>query len=108
MRRVCSLVILAAAMLSGEPPTSWTDPDTGHRVVRLTREPGSASLYFNENGYTPDGKWMIYTTPDGISVLDLTTLQTHPVVHGQVRAICVGRKTPTVFYIKTQENALYS
>ena len=29
------------------PPTSWVDPDTGHRVIRLTREPGSDSFYFN-------------------------------------------------------------
>ena len=39
-----------------EPPTSWVDPDTGHRVIRLTREPGSDSFYFNYNGYTPDGE----------------------------------------------------
>jgi oligogalacturonide lyase len=48
---------------SAEPPTSWVDPDTGHRVIRLTREPGSDSFYFNYNGYTPDGKKMAYTTP---------------------------------------------
>ena len=29
---------------TAEPPVSWIDPDTGHRVVRLTREPDSASL----------------------------------------------------------------
>jgi Tol biopolymer transport system component len=39
------------------------DPDTGHRVIRLTREPGSDSFYFNVNGYTPDGKKMAYSTP---------------------------------------------
>ena len=90
-----------------EPPTSWIDADTGHRVIRLTREPNSASLYFNENGYTPDGKRMIYTTPDGISVLDLKTLETRSIVQGQVRAIQVGHKTPTIYYTKTQEGALY-
>ena len=31
-----------------EPPTEWVDADTGHRVVRLSREPGSASLYFHQ------------------------------------------------------------
>ncbi len=68
------LVLLFTMMLDGaEPPTSWVDPDTGHRVVRLTTEPGSASLYFNQNGYTADGKKMVYTTPGGISVLDLAT-----------------------------------
>ena len=94
------------------PPRSWIDPDTGHRVIRLTDEPGSASLYFNDNGYTPDGSEMIYTTTadGGISVVNLRTYATHPVVPGPVRAICVGQKTPSVFYLKTEGAAqvLYS
>jgi len=90
------------------PPKSWIDKDTGHRVVRLTNEPGSASFYFNVNAYTPDGNEMIYTTPEGISVLDLKTLKTRQVVQGHVRAIIVGHKTQSVFYIKPEENAIYS
>ena len=90
------------------PPTSWIDKDTGHRIVRLTREPGSASFYFNVNAYTPDGNEMIYTTPEGISVLNLKTLATRSVVSGKVRAIVVGHKTQSVFYIKPEENALYA
>jgi oligogalacturonide lyase len=89
------------------PPASWIDKDTGHRVVRLTTEPGSASFYFNVNAYTPDGNEMIYTTPEGISVLNLKTLKTRSVVQGKVRAIVVGHKTQSVFYIKPEENALY-
>ncbi len=47
------------------PPTSWIDPDTGHRVLRLTSdEPGSDDFYFNYNPFTPDGKKMAYMTPD--------------------------------------------
>src|SRR5580692_6179099 len=56
------------------PPKSWIDPDTGHRVIRLTDEPGSASLYFNDNGFTPDGKKMVYLLPKGLGVVDLTML----------------------------------
>lgn len=104
------LIVLTAPLLVGaeEEPNSWVDPDTGHRVIQLTREPGSASLYFNESGYTPDGKRMIYTTPDGISLLDLTTFAAKQVVQGDVRVIGVGRKTPTVFYVKRPENVLCS
>ena len=40
---------------------SGVDPDTGHRVVRLTSAPGSARLYFNQSGYTPDGASNAYT-----------------------------------------------
>src|SRR5476649_2008030 len=65
----------ARAQAAAEPPTSWIDPDTGHRVIRLTREPGSSSFYFNDNSFTPDGKKMALITPgSGIGVLDLTTL----------------------------------
>jgi oligogalacturonide lyase len=34
---------------AADPPTEWIDPDTGHRIVRLSREPGSQSLYFHQN-----------------------------------------------------------
>ncbi len=88
------LLLLAA----DEPPKSWIDPDTGHRVIRLTNEPNSASLYFNQNGYTADGLKMVYTTPDGISVLNLKTQETKSVVKGRVRVIVTGHKTNSVFY----------
>jgi oligogalacturonide lyase len=90
------------------PPKTWVDPDTGHRVVRLTDEPGSASLYFNQNGYTADGKEMVFTTPEGISVLDLETHATRRVVSGKVRIIVTGHKTNRVYYIRPSENAVYS
>ena len=88
------------------PPQSWIDPDTGHRIVRLTREPGSASLYFNQNGYTADGKKMIYTTPNGISALDLQSHSAKPVVEGRVRVIVAGRKTQNVYYVR--DGAVFS
>ena len=94
------------AAQSSEPPRTWVDPDTGHRIVRLTNEPGSASLYFNQNGYTADGKKMVYTTPDGISVLDLETKAAKPVVTGRVRIIVTGRKTQNVYYIR--DNKVYA
>lgn len=96
------MLVAAALPLLAQtaPPESWIDPDTHHRVVRLTNEPNSASLYFNQNGYTADQKEMVYTTPDGISVLDLATHHAKPVVHGRVRIIVTGRKTQNVYYIK--------
>jgi oligogalacturonide lyase len=98
--------VMGAAVFAAEPPKTWVDPDTGHRIVRLTDEPGSASLYFNQNGYTADGLKMVYTTPAGISVLDLQTHATRPVVEGRVRVIVTGRKTQQVYYLK--EGAVYA
>ncbi len=94
------LVALPLGAQTAEPPTEWIDADTGHRVVRLTREPGSASLYFNQNGYTADGKKLVYTTAEGISVLDLASRQARHVVQGRVRLIDAGRKTQRVYYLR--------
>jgi oligogalacturonide lyase len=111
----CSIVAVLPALVwaqaadqhsSSNPPESWVDPDTGHRVVRLTQQPGSASLYFNQNGYTGNGKEMVFTTAHGISVLDLATHAARPVVEGKVRVIVAGRKSQLVYY--TKDGAVYS
>ena len=81
-------------------PTDWIDPDTGHRVVQLSREPGSESLYFNLNPFTPDGKTMVITTPDGISTIDLQTRQIGQVVTDRVDILMVGHKTGDVYYYR--------
>jgi oligogalacturonide lyase len=91
---------VAACAQPAAPPTTWIDPDTGHRVIRLTQEPNSASLYFNQNGYTADHKKMVYTTPEGISALNLDTHEAKPVVKGRVRIVVTGRKTQNVYYIR--------
>lgn len=92
--------IAAAAVPSGPPPKSWIDADTGHRVIRVTDEPGSQSFYFNVNAITPDGKSMVYTTAEGVGVIDLATLKTRPLLPERVRIIEVGRKTGTLYYLK--------
>lgn len=89
------------------PPKTWIDKDTGHRITRLTDEPNSASFYFNVNGYTPDGTEMVYTIPDGINVLNLKTHATRNIVKGHVRTMEVGHKTPSIFYIKADDDAIY-
>ena len=97
---LCLPFLLHAQDAAKQPPKTWIDPDTGHRVVRLTDEPDSASLYFNQNGYTADHKKLVYTTPQGIWVLDLETHATRQLATGRVRAIIAGFKTQNVYYIK--------
>src|SRR6478609_9050947 len=58
---------------SDPPPKEWIDKDTGHRVVRLSDEPNSQSLYFNYPSYSPDGKKMAFFSPTGIYQVDLQT-----------------------------------
>jgi oligogalacturonide lyase len=104
MLRICTLLLLCAVIdgraQPSEPPASWIDPDTGHRVVRLTKEPNSASLYFNQNGYTANDKRLVYTTAEGISVLDLNTHEARQVVKGRVRLIDAGRKFERVYFVR--------
>jgi oligogalacturonide lyase len=90
-----------AAPAANEPPTEWIDPDTGHRVVRLSREGGTASLYFHQNAYTPDGRKLIVTTPDrGVAAIDLATREIRPVVAGPANVLVTGRKSGDVYYTK--------
>jgi oligogalacturonide lyase len=96
------------AAAPAEPPTSWIDPDTGHRIIRLTREPGSDSFYFNYNGYTPDGKKMAYTTPNGISVLNLETLEATQLVKGPAKTIIVAHATPNLYYTRASDKPQFS
>jgi oligogalacturonide lyase len=88
------------------PPREWIDPDTGHRVIRLTEDSGGASLYFHQNGYTASGDKLIITTREGLSTINLKTRKVEPLVEGRVSNVVVGRKTRQVFYIK--DDTVYS
>ena len=90
-----------SALAQEQPPREWVDADTGHRVVRLSDEPGSASLYFHQNPYTPDGKKLIITTPTGLSAINLSTHAIEKIVEGRVGVIIVGRKSGDVYYTRT-------
>jgi len=83
-------------------PTEWIDADTGHRVVQLSTEPGSESLYFNLNPFTPDGQKMVITASNGISVVNLQTHEVEKIVEGRARIIMVGRKTGQIYYGTTK------
>jgi oligogalacturonide lyase len=107
MKKYLSVLIALPLMAAeGDPPAEWVEPSTGHRVVRLSKEAGSASLYFHQNPYTETGDKMVFTTPGGISVIHLRTRQIEPVVEGRSGHIIVGKKTRTVFY--TQGDAVYA
>ena len=106
--RLILLIVLArfGVVRAQELPREWVDPDTGHRVVRLSDEAGSQSLYFHQNGYTPDGLKLIITTPSGLSEVNLKTRVVEKVIAERVNLIMVGRKTGNVYYVK--ERVLYA
>ncbi|GAC1414487.1 MAG: hypothetical protein NVSMB62_00480 [Acidobacteriaceae bacterium] len=112
---VLGLFTAALTAQTASPPKTWVDKDTGHRVWRMTEEPNSGGFYFNINAYTPDGRQLIYTAPDGIHVLELATKRTRLLVPnpsynaaaasgtqgggaGAPHALVVGNKTNSIFY----------
>jgi oligogalacturonide lyase len=90
----------------GDIPTDWIDPDTGHRVIRLSRENDSQSSYFHQNEFTPDGKKLVFTAPGGLYTVDLQTRAIEQIRDGQTRLICVGRKTGRAFYISRGDQGM--
>jgi oligogalacturonide lyase len=83
---------------AAEVPSEWIDSATGHRVMRLSREPGTSSLYFHQNGYTQSGDILVVETADGLATIDLKTRDISLVVTGRAANVIVGKKTRQVFY----------
>jgi oligogalacturonide lyase len=87
--------------LAADIPTDWVDPDTGHRIIRLSSDNESSSLYFHQNSYTPEGDKVVFDTPRGIAAVDLATLGSKPprvdilVSNGYV--LTVSRKARDVY-----------
>ena len=105
-----SAALFVAAIVTGcssimpqrQTAREWIDPDTDHRVVQLSTEPGSESLYFNLNPFTPDGRRMVITTPSGISMINLQTRAVEKIIEGHVNIIMVGHKTGQIYYVKNK------
>jgi len=108
MRSVLLLSFGLARLLSAQsdPPTEWVDPDTGHRVIRLSREPGTVSLYFHQNAYSADGKKLVVTNRHGIAAINLATRESDQVVEGRVNVLVTGRKTGWIYY--TRAGVIYA
>ncbi len=67
---------------AGEPPRDWIDPKTGHRIVRLSNDPGTQNLYFHQNGYTPQGDKLVLKSATGLWLCDLKTFKLSLLVKG--------------------------
>lgn len=57
-------------------PRDWIDRDTGHRVVRLTDADGGSTLYFHDNAFSRQGDKLIFNTPNGFAMIDVTRIGT--------------------------------
>lgn len=91
--------LLLATTAAADPAGQWVDKTTGHKVVRISRAPGTVSLYFTQNGFLPQGDKMAVTTPQGIALVDLKTWEMRPLVTrpGAV-LLFTGRRSRSVYF----------
>ena len=87
---------------SATPPLEWIDAATGHRVIRLSTEAGTRSMYFHQNSITPDGRYVITEGTAGIVAIEIATRKNTLIVPGKVRALFVGRKSGLVYFSRSE------
>ena len=95
---------------AAKPPTDWIDPDTGHRVVQLSELPGSGTLYFHQDTYTPEGdKLDLQHALAGIAVVDVkaigTPAQKATIAVSEASAVAIARRSREVYYTKREPRA---
>ncbi len=103
---IALFAISHAPLLAEDEPTEWIEPATGHTVIQLSTEPGSASFYFHQNAYTANGDKLVFATPAGLSTVNLQTRKIEQIVDGRADQVVVGRNTRQVFYVK--ERVVYA
>jgi len=98
------LPVLAGAVLFARAeglPREWIDPDTGHRIVQLSTEAGTNSLYFTQYAYTAGGTKLLMTTSHGIDLVTLATGEIEHIYEGPAQRILqTGRKTGKIYFTK--------
>jgi oligogalacturonide lyase len=100
---VAALLSVGAMLQPQESsPIDWIDADTGHRVVRLTDDAGGSTLYFHDNAFTPEGDRMMFNTPNGIAIVDVTSIGNKgaaaAIVAPRARGGYFARRTREIYY----------
>jgi hypothetical protein len=89
------------------PPADWIDAATGHRIVRLSTEANTRSIYFHQNAITPDGRFLLVEMQDGLGVIEIATRKNIKLVDGKVRALFVGRRSGLLYFSRSPVDATY-
>jgi oligogalacturonide lyase len=101
--RISSLLAAGAMLLApaamAAPAGEWVDPDTGHRIVRISTQGGTSNLYFTQSAFTPKGDKMVIKTPDGISVVSMADWSVKLLVPGpHLNLLFTGHKSRNAYY----------
>lgn len=81
-------------------PLEWIDPDTGHRVVRLSDKAGQVVLYFHQNGFTQSGDQIVLASARGLMVYNFEKRSIEPLVNGATQHVIVAKRRRKVYYLK--------
>ena len=99
-----ALLLAAGTILhvQEQVPREWIDPDTGHRVVRLTDDAGGSTLYFHDNAFSPAGDKLMFSTQKGIAIVDVAKIGTAAakldIMTSNVRGGYFARRTRDIYF----------
>ena len=122
--KIAACLILASGMMLGPtvclqaqgsgappqlqpPPASWIDQSTGHRIIRISDQPGSRGLYFTDTAFTPDGNQMAYLVQRDIYIYDFQSKTSRLLVKGPVSEIVVSKSQSLVYFMKAADQTVY-
>src|SRR5712672_2277789 len=100
-------IFSALSVYSQPTRDEWLDPDTGHRVIRISRIPGeSESFYFHQNAFTATGDKMVFANTStnhsrNFFVYDWRTSKLDQLTDGGAnRGEIVAPKSRQIFYMR--------
>src|SRR3954469_15281600 len=104
MKTLLCLAALASTIVFVQPPErlrEWVDPDTGHRIVRLSDAAGGSTLYFHDNAFSPKGDTLMFNTPGGIAIVDVAKIGNSalkPEIVAQGRGGYFARRSREIYF----------
>lgn len=78
-------------------PKKFVDPISGHTILRLSEIDNSRSLYFHDNAFTADSRYMVMDAPSGIALYDFSKHKHQMLIEGRYEVIMVSRKKPICY-----------
>lgn len=97
---ICASLSQWSFALTGQQTSTareWIDPISKKRILRLSDIDNSKSLYFHDNAFSPDSRYMVMNSPAGISIYDFKAQTSRLLVTGNFEAIMVSRQKPICY-----------
>lgn len=82
---------------NGVIPREWIDPISKKKIIRLSELDNSKSLYFHDNAFTHDSRYMVMNTPSGIGLYDFATHRHSLLAEGRYEVIMVSYTKPICY-----------